>query len=457
VHGIPRRQNTSGARRLAVRAGGLALIAIAVAAVALVVVNLRSTPGIEVPSPSPAAVPSASGPMTCMPQPSACGFPDRTNTGVVGGTTLSPESGAVTLSTPGQVYENKQLTGTITVTAPNVTIRNVKLIVADPSYGNKAFGWQNNVSGLKLEHVEIDLNGHYDVKGIAFDGYTASNVFIHNGSDCAHMGSNVTIQNSYCVLGPDANGDGAIDDGSFCNGPQHFDGLQSDGGRNITIRHNTIRNPCAQTSAILMSTNTERIENVTIDQNLVSGGGYTIYCGTDEGGVAANLTYTRNVISKEFFRNGGRYGSSTSCDKAANAGGNISDGEFVPDASQPGAPSPTAPPTRAPAARLGVSTAQHSARAALKRRLKTQYTKRAKRASTRCSRRTDVVVGCSVRWTRRQRGRTNDRYSGTVTVTRVSAAVNSCAIKLRRWQRGCGCTTRIPSARSRRTALTSSC
>lgn len=454
MQGIEPDEHTAGLRRRAARIGALALAALAIAGVAIVLSGVTREPGIEVPAQTPVAISTASGPMTCMPQPSACGFPDRTNTGVTPGTVLSPESGAVTLSTPGQVYENKQLTGGIMVTAPNVTIRNVKLITTDPDYGIKAFGWQNDVSGLKLEHVEIDLNGHYDAKGIAFDGYTASNVFIHNGSDCAHMGSNVTIQDSYCVIGPDTNGDGAIDDSSFCNGPQHFDGLQSDGGRNITIRHNTIRNPCGQTSAILLSTNTERIEGVTIDHNLLSGGGYTVYCGTGEGGVAPNTTYTRNVISKEFFRNGGRYGATTSCEKVTDSTGNISDGEYVPSENPAGTSTPAG---RSPSARLSIDAATRSARVALKRQLKTSYTRRAKGATTRCARRADAVAACRVRWTRRQRGRTSDRYTGTVTVTRVSSTRTTCAVRLRRWSRSCGCTTRIPTARSGRSALKGSC
>ena len=68
------------------------------------------------------------------------------------------------------------------------------------------------------------------------------------------------------------------------------------------FRHNTIRNPNEQTSAILMSTNTSPISNVVIDHNLMSGGGYTVYCGTDEGGMTPNLTYTNNVISRELSR-----------------------------------------------------------------------------------------------------------------------------------------------------------
>jgi len=48
----------------------------------------------------------------------------------------------------------------------------------------------------------------------------------------------------------------------------------------------------------------------------MSGGGYTVYCGTTDGGVAANLTYGRNVISHEFFPKGGYWGPTTDCPPA---------------------------------------------------------------------------------------------------------------------------------------------
>jgi hypothetical protein len=98
-------------------------------------------------------------------------------------------------------------------------------------------------------------------------------VFFHNGADYAHFAVNVTIEDSLCVNGPDANRDGWPDSRSFCNGPEHFDGFQSDGGRNTTIRHNTLRNPCHQTSNILLSSNTSHISMATVDNNLLAGGG----------------------------------------------------------------------------------------------------------------------------------------------------------------------------------------
>jgi hypothetical protein len=259
----------------------------------------------------------------CIADPPACGYPDVRSVGVERGVALTPVDGSVTLSTPGQVYENKLVTGSITVTAPDVTIRNVRLVATDDYYGIRAFGWENDTAGLLVEHVELDLGGKLGIKGIAFDGYTARNVFFHNGSDCAHMGNDVTIEDSLCVVGPDADADGRPDDTAFCDGPEHFDGFQSDGGKGITLRHNTVRMPCAQTSAILMSSNTEPIRDVTIADNLLAGGGYTLYCNA--GPDVPEQVVTGNRFARTYHRDGGRWGATTGCDAADTFTGNVWD------------------------------------------------------------------------------------------------------------------------------------
>jgi len=219
------------------------------------------------------------------------------------------------------------VTGSITVDAPNVTIRNVKLVTTSPSYGIKAFD-SADVAGLVLDHVEIDLGLNFDTKGIAFDGYTARNVFFHNGADCAHFGDNVRIQDSLCVLGPDANDDGWPDSQAFCFGPEHHDGFQSDGGSNIVLRHNTIRNPCGGTSAILMSTNTSPISNVTIQNNLMGGGGYTLYCNA--GPDVPNEVVTGNRFSRRWHADSGDFGPIAGCNDADVFSGNMWDGTGAP-------------------------------------------------------------------------------------------------------------------------------
>ena len=254
-----------------------------------------------------------------MPVPSACGWPDATNTGAADN--LPVVIGGVTLSTPGQVYENRDVRGCITVRAKGVVIRNVKVTCGgwyaiSVNTGPSSNRWNAPDAGLVVEDTEINLAGRLDGKAIAFDGYTLRRVHVYGGADCAHAGVNVTIVDSFCD----------IPAGGPADGP-HYDGIQSDGGRNIVIRHNTIRVPYGQTSAILMSTNTSAIRDVVIQDNLVAGGGYTIYCGTDQGGrVQGMLTFAGNRVAKTYFPKGGYWGPTTSCP----AGGAVWDETGLP-------------------------------------------------------------------------------------------------------------------------------
>lgn len=277
------------------------------------VVPTTPTPSPSTSSPTVTPSPTTASPTVsptqstgCMPRPSACGWPDESNTGARG--TLTVVNGSVTLSTPGQVYSGRDVRGCIRVTARNVTIRNVK-VTCSASYaiavnaGPASNPWNAADAGLLVEDVEIDMAGQLEGKGIAFDGYTARRVWFHGGSDCAHFGVNVVIEDSFCN----------IPAGGPADGP-HYDSLQSDGGRNIVIRHNTLRVPYGQTSAILMSTNTSPIRDVVIRDNLMAGGGYTVYCGTGAGGpVLGTFVFTGNRIARTYFARGGYWGPETMC------------------------------------------------------------------------------------------------------------------------------------------------
>jgi len=261
-----------------------------------------------------------------MANPSACGFPDVENTGVLPGVPRQTVNGDVTLSTAGQVYENKTVNGTINVTAPNVTVRNVKVVMPKNGfYGIQAYDWSTNVSNLLLQDVEVDMNGVFGASGLAYGNFTAQRVFIHNGSDCVSFTHNATVKDSLCVVGPDTNGDAWPDSSSFCDvGDYHFDGLQSDGGGGYLIDHNTIRNPCDQVSAIIMSTNSNPISNVTITNNLMAGGGYTLYCNVS-GIDVPNEVVTGNRFAKSFWSKSGYWGPMTGCAQADTFSGNVWD------------------------------------------------------------------------------------------------------------------------------------
>jgi hypothetical protein len=294
--------------------------------------------------------------LNCMPNPSACGYPDLDGpdqVGVTPGITLTPVNSFVTLSTDGQIYENKLVTGQIRVTARNVIIRNVKLIATDNYYGILSQG-QN----LTVEHTEItrtsggrgtppvlgDGSGG-DFYGIGTQNYSARWVYVHNLSDCfglsgVNVAINITIQDSLCAVGVDSNNNGFPDGGTYDGGQQHqsngtfppspatpsycysgggsaqehFDGLQSDGGTNITLIHNTVRNACSETSAINMSSNTASVSNVNISNNLIAGGGFTLYCGgINDPNSVTNETVSNNRISNAYWSNGGYYGPLAYC------------------------------------------------------------------------------------------------------------------------------------------------
>jgi hypothetical protein len=277
----------------------------------------------------PVAAPPAPAPSNgrnCIRDPSACGYPDLENTGTLPWVPREAATGTVTLSTPGQIYQNKTLVGGIVVTAPNVLIRNVKVIQ------NAFFGITvRNTSGVRIEDSEVNMNGHLDGSGIVTEGYTATRVFLHNGADCASLwGNTATVQDSLCVIGPDVNNDALPDNRSFCTGgSEHWDGLQSDGGNNLTIRHNTIRNPCGQTSAIIIGTNTEPIRDVSITDNLLDGGGYTLYCNAGPA-VGGTEVVTGNRFARTYWPQGGYYGPASYCRSVANWSNNVWDDTLQP-------------------------------------------------------------------------------------------------------------------------------
>ena len=134
----------------------------------------------------------------CMADPSACGYPDVENTGVLPGVARDTVGGDVTLSTAGQLFANKTVNGSITVQADNVTIRNVKV-----NGGQIFIKYGSAYAGLVVEDTEIDMGGNLDTRGILYGNYSARRIFIHNGSDCAQLDYNVAIRDSLCVLGPD--------------------------------------------------------------------------------------------------------------------------------------------------------------------------------------------------------------------------------------------------------------
>lgn len=234
------------------------------------------------PSVSPSVSPSISVSPSVTPSPSTTTddvppigltYPTAATTGVPAGTNLTTHAGDLVITTANTVVDAKNITGSVDIRAPGVVIKNSKIagiVVNDNIATHNAFTIQDSQIGPDAPCSVANLSG---VVGI--ENYTALRVKIVNVVDGFRIaGGNVRIEDSFvklCGTDPEL----------------HSDGIQAYGaanGKNIVIRHNAIDQTSviaeAQTSPIFIPNDGERQGNqnleVTVDNNVVAGGGYSI-------------------------------------------------------------------------------------------------------------------------------------------------------------------------------------
>jgi hypothetical protein len=298
------------------------LVFLALAVTLLLFADDLAAPDRALGEPTAAARPSASSaPSTLSSQrncgyaPSACGYPDASNTGVRAGVSLN-RSGCVTARGPGQVIENLMIDGcTIAVEAENVTIRNVRLTQTSVDM------WGIIVregASARIENVEIAGRDQstgsiqYAILSQTDKPVTVDRANIHHCHNCI-QGEYLTVTNSYIH--------------TMANPPEaHVDGILCTGPCGLTLRHNTVLNEHGQTSAIALFPDFGTPRDSVIDNNLLAGGGYTVYAGEDN---ATGIKVTNNRFSRRYYPNGGYWGPGA--DYANNGTGNVWTGNIWDD------------------------------------------------------------------------------------------------------------------------------
>jgi len=216
-------------------------------------------------------------------------YPDAGNTGVPSGTQMTTHNGNLTVTADNTVISNMVIYGSVLVDADNVTFKNVKVITSD-FYAVRVMGDAKNFT---MQDSEVDGRG---TTATAIQG---KGTFLRNNIHGAENGIDV----------PGGDGPTLIKDnyihGLQNTGAPHYDGIQIDGAHDVTITHNTVVNEHGQTSAIMLSNYWEGLYNITVDNNRLWGGGYTIYLGDgfDGGEVLVDtIKITNNQVG------GGGYG-----------------------------------------------------------------------------------------------------------------------------------------------------
>lgn len=201
--------------------------------------------------------------------------------GVPAGKTLTRYDGTYTVSQDNAVISNMEVRGNIVVEARNVTMSNIKLISATRWH---AIQLSEAASGFTLQDSEVDG------AGVTVNAIYGFGRFLRNDLHDAENGIN--------VIGPSVIRDNTIH--SLRGGSDaHYDGIEINGGHDIDISGNTIINPHGQTSAIMLDNYFGSLSRISIDNNRLIGGGYTVYLdGRFTGGAVddSSIRITNNRI-----------------------------------------------------------------------------------------------------------------------------------------------------------------
>lgn len=290
----------AGFRAAAGRAGNL-LLGLSPAAV----------PRAAAPTPTPSA--SSASAQASLPAPTPTptpAWPGVTNTGIPVGTKLTLWDNDFTTSRSGQVIDSLDIRGTLIIQNDNVIVRRTK-VTADPTENNPiGIRVMDGHRGIVIQDCEIDMGDRPGATGIGYAGFTVQRCNIHGAMKGIQIGDHVTALDNW-VHDPYTGGTAHSEDVAIYG---------TDVPVASVVRHNTLANPLQQTAVVFMKTDQGLINGVTIDDNLLDGGNYTIYAVVgywDHKTPPTNISITNNVFTRNFV-----YGTQN-CDGTVSWTGNL--------------------------------------------------------------------------------------------------------------------------------------
>ena len=258
---------------------------------------------------------------------SKCGWPSRSTTGPKRSQCnrdLPPMGNGPTdrirLTTPGQRIQCRTINGCVEIAAPNVTLKDVKVVCTSGRTGEDANG-----TGV----VEINEGASATLRRIRLRGMAG------NHSCVWHMGTSVKVVKADCAgvndavfswsAGPGAGDNLRITNSYFhdfttktANG--HVDGYQTEGASHVRIHHNTwlmtTDSNNEATSAIAIWNSMDDSSDFLVSRNLIAGGGFSVYAedyspseASPSGGyTVTDVRFLDNVFSTVLFPCVGDFG-----------------------------------------------------------------------------------------------------------------------------------------------------
>jgi hypothetical protein len=217
--------------------------------------------------------------------------------GVESGASLTtwPGPGQYWAGTAGMTVENLIINTDLLIRANNVTVRNCRIVGGKINTGGNTGDPSQVYSGTLIEHVEIDGNNGAQEMGLDGSNATCRWVWIHGTSNGFRFFGNNTVEDS-------------VVDGLVVPEPSaHVSGMGMNGGSGVTVRRCVIAaRTVPQASASLVFYAQDYSRNVTLEDNLIIGGGYAAYLGWDSvlddaAHEPQNIVVRRNRWSREHY------------------------------------------------------------------------------------------------------------------------------------------------------------
>jgi uncharacterized protein DUF4082 len=247
-----------------------------------------TTPPTTQPDP-PSSQPTVPTTPPGTPTPPQTGFPNAGNTGVPAGTNLTVVNGDVTIRTANSTLDARDIHGDLNIEAANVHV--TRTVVRGHVFIN------SRSSSMVMEDSEVrpSAGRNYEVGNyppVTSGNYTLRRVHVHGFQDGPRTGGGTTVIE-----------DSLLDDLAFAAG-EHPDGYQQYGPgekSNVVLRHNTISGISGNSSdkgnsAIFWSDHPGRGSSITIENNLLSGGAFTIRINDTGSGSGVVADVHDNVV-----------------------------------------------------------------------------------------------------------------------------------------------------------------
>lgn len=252
---------------------------------------------------------------SCVEAPSGCGYPDASNTGVPPGTKLTrvpqeltegqgwryDDRGWIEVYGDGTVLAGISTRVGLSISGSNVVVRDSRIVTT-------------GLFGVAVRHAADVTIQDSEITGAAVQGQERLLVAIKD-IYADSIGLRI-LRNDISGAATGVQLEAGLVEGNYIHGlafapGDHVNGMTSNGGTSqLTIRHNTVLNSHDQTDAISLFQDFGPQRNRRIEDNLVAGGGYTIYGGANPGleSHTALISVVGNRISRLYFPNGGLFG-----------------------------------------------------------------------------------------------------------------------------------------------------